>query len=153
MLPPIGSGTFTPAPLAPTSTVRAVQGAAPGAEAGAAQIRPETAVRVDPPRAVLKSFPIPEEARGRADDLMPPDPEAPAGPPPAFDASPLERERERALDTRPPVNSADAPRDPAGREPAGERRAEDTAERASADLAEVRRMSAPEAERTLDVTR
>ena len=157
MLPQIiGPGTFTPSPLAPTVTSRAEQGAPPGAgETAAARIRPDTAERVDPPRAVFKSFPIAEEARRDQPDLFPSDPDAPAGPPPAFDPSPLERERERARD---PATLTEASRKPPEEEAVPPRTtdadpAPATTDRVTENVSEVRRMAAPEAERNLDVTR
>ncbi len=154
MLPQIGPGTFLQAPLASTATARTEQGAPPGTgETAAARIRPETAERVDPPRPPLAYFPIPEEpGRGPA-DIIPPDPEAPSGPPPAFEATPLERERERA---RAPAETTDA--ETPGLPPDGEEDAPAPApaavsERAAADLAEVRRLSAPESAKSVDVTR
>jgi hypothetical protein len=54
----------------------------------------ETARAVEPPRpASLSSSSAPVERR----NLNPPDPKAPAGPPPAFEASILDRQREEAL--------------------------------------------------------
>lgn len=154
MLPQIGPGTFFQAPLASTVTARAEQGAPPGTgETAAARIRPETAERVDPPRPPLTYFPIPEETRRTPRDIIPPDPEAPSGPPPAFEATPLERERERA---RAPAGSAvaetpEAP--PDGMENPSAQTPPAVTERAAADLAEVRRLSAPESAKRVDVTR
>lgn len=156
MLPQIiGPGTFTPSQLAPTVTSRSEQGAPPGAgETAAARIRPETAVRVDPPRAVLRSFQIADDPGREMPDLFPSDPEAPAGPPPAFDASPLERERDRARD---PATLTEASRRPPEEEAVPPRRTDAPApaatDRVTADVTEVRRMNTPDIEPTVDVTR
>jgi hypothetical protein len=161
MLPPItGPGTFSPAPLAPAVSARAEQGAQPTTgETAAAAVRPETPERVDPPRTLPATARLPEERR--RETLYPPDPDPPTGPPPAFEATPLEQARKNALaaesliaereaqaSAAPPATAAAA---------AGEtRRPDQTPDllaRTEAEVAEVRRMAEPEPERTLDVTR
>jgi hypothetical protein len=179
MLPQIvGPGTFTPSPLAPSAAERALQGAQPAVgETAAAATRPEFANRVDPPKVIPAPLPLPQERR-RADDLLPADPEAPAGPPPSFEATPLQRAREAALapadliarpmasvpgdpETLPPDAPASA--DPSGTEDVppgpradGPRRPEADAalrERIATEVAAVRRMAEPEPGRALDLTR
>ena len=61
--------------------------------------RLETARAVEPAKAAepISAFSVPERR-----DLNPPDPDAPAGPPPAFEASILDRQREQALEFRAP---------------------------------------------------
>jgi hypothetical protein len=177
MLPQIvGPAAFPASPLAPSAAERAAQGAQPAVgETSAGATRPETANRVDPPRVIPASLPLPEERR-RADPLLPPDPQAPAGPPPAFDATPLERAREAALapadlvarpqaappgetgspeDGRAPDPAAEARDGPDGApEPVPNTRPEAALrERVEAEVAEVRRMAGPAPERTLDLTR
>jgi hypothetical protein len=176
MLPQIvGPGTFTPSPLAPTAAERTSQGAQPSVgETAAAALRPETANRVDPPRVIPAPLPPPAERRRDA-TFLPPDPEAPAGPPPAFAETPLERARAAALApadlfTRPmpPAATTEAPApevaiDPArAKEPAAGAQTEappqpagDAAlrERMETEVAEVRRMAGPEPGRVLDLTR
>lgn len=176
MLPQIvGPGTFTPSPLAPTAAERTSQGAQPSVgETAAAATRPETAARVDPPRVIPAPLPPPAERR-RDGTLLPPDPEAPAGPPPAFAETPLERARAAALapadlfarpmppEPRTEAPAPDAAIDPAGaKEPAAGAQAEappqpagDAAlrELMETEVAEVRRMAGPEPDRALDLTR
>jgi hypothetical protein len=175
MLPQIvGPGAFTPAPFAPAVAARAAQGAQPTAgETAAAALRPETAERVDPPRTLPAIVRLPEDRR--RDTLNPPDPEAPAGPPPAFDATPLDRAREAAFaavdllaapdgpaeDTA-AVGEADAsgeaepPRadaSAAAPDPSRPDPLRDLVDKVVAEVTEVRRMADPAPERTLDVTR
>lgn len=91
----IGASSFVPAPSALGAPQRAEQGAQPKTgETAASAARPETVVRVDPPRVLPAPVGIPEDGRKR-DTYVPPDPDGPAGPPPSFDATPLQRERER----------------------------------------------------------
>jgi hypothetical protein len=160
MLPQITApGAVTPAPLAPAATLRAEQGAQPTTgETAAAAFRPETTERVDPPRTLPATARLPEERR--RETLFPPDPDPPTGPPPAFDATPLDRARETAFAAvsliagreaqalaAPPATASAA--EEAGRpDPAPVLRA-----RTEAEVAEVRRMAEPEPERTVDVTR
>jgi hypothetical protein len=182
MLPQIiGPGTFPPTPTASTASARAEQGAQPsGGETGAANARPETTNRVDPPRVLPAPIPLPEDEKWRGpvlarQALMPADPDAPAGPPPAFDATPLERERERLMAVselkRPPDPPSDvseeiaAPEANASRSLDGETEASEEAwagradpaaearEKVEAEVAEVRRMAEPEPERGLDLVR
>ena len=154
MLPQIiGPGTFAPSPFAPSATARTEQGAQPSVgETSAAVIRAETAERVDPPRtlpaAAALSYP-----RRPQDTLLPPDPDAPAGPPPAFDASPLERARQEAFapmfrEPEPPAPEAETAPPPDDMVPD-----DDLREMAEAEIAELRRMTAPEPERSLDMLR
>jgi hypothetical protein len=176
MLPQIvGPGTFAPSPLAPSVSERTLQGAQPSVgETAAADTRPEVANRVDPPRVIPAPLPLAEERR-RDDPALPPDPDAPAGPPPAFDATPLQRAREAALApadliARPaPPAAAPEPPEPdppaaapetAGREDSPRPAREDAPggdralrERMETELAEVRRMAAPAPDRALDLTR
>lgn len=173
MLPQIvGPGTFAPAPLAPTAAERSAQGALPAeGETAAAATRPETTDRVDPPRVVPAAMPLPEDRR-RSETLLPPDPDAPAGPPPAFDATLLDRLREADFAAPQPIASppaaepraaspGDGPGDDAEAPPVpedttGARRPDPDAglrARAEAEVAEVRRMSAPDPARNLDVVR
>jgi hypothetical protein len=160
MLPPItGPGAFSPAPQAPAVSVRAEQGAQPTTgETAAAALRPETPERVDPPRTLPPTARLPEERR--RETLCPPDPDPPTGPPPAFDATPLDRAREKALAAVSLIAEREAqpsPAPPATVFAAGEtRRPDQTPDllaRTEAEVAEVRRMAEPEPERTLDVTR
>jgi hypothetical protein len=172
MLPQIvGPGTFTPSPLAPNAAERTSQGAqATVGETAAAAARPETANRVDPPRVIPAPLPLPTE-RKRDGALLPPDPEAPAGPPPAFKETPLDRARATALAhadliarPMPPVPGTQmpAPEVAGTEEPAPEAQAEtprlpeaDAAlrERMETEVAEVRRMAEPDPDRALDLTR
>jgi hypothetical protein len=154
MLPQIiGPGTFAPSPLAPSSTARTEQGAQPNVgETAAAAVQAETAERVDPPRVLPATATLPDAKRPQ-DTLLPPDPDAPAGPPPAFDASPLERARQEAFapgfpEPKPPEPEAETapPRDDTDPD-------DDLREKAEAEIAEVRRMTAPEPERSLDMLR
>jgi hypothetical protein len=160
MLPQItGHGTFSPSPPAPAVTLRAEQGAQPfTGETAAAAFRPETRERVDPPRTLPATARLPEERR--REPLYPPDPDPPTGPPPAFDATPLDRAREKAfaavslIAEREAQASAAPPATASGTEKTG--RPDPTPDllaRAEAEVAEVRRMAEPEPERTLDVTR
>ncbi len=83
------------APTVDAPSTRVVQGAPPGkGETAAAAMRPESVQRVDPPRVLMAAPPIPERELRKA-DLIPPDPDAPTGPPPTFDATLLERQFER----------------------------------------------------------
>jgi hypothetical protein len=182
MLPQIvGPGTFTPSPLASSVAERSAQGAQPAVgETAAAATRPEVANRVDPPRVIPAPLPLPEERRRDEPTPPPPDPEAPAGPPPAFDATPLQRAREAALAptdliarpapqaTEPEPPEAAAPGTPPAREADGPEEAarparadaprrsepdEALRERMETEVAEVRRMAEPEPDRALDLTR
>jgi hypothetical protein len=173
MLPQIvGPGTFTPSPFAPSTAERTAQGAQPAVgETAAAGARPEIANRVVPPRVIPPSLPLPDDRR-RSEALLPPDPEAPAGPPPAFDATPLDRLRETNLAAaelleEPPGSApgaaspgdeamAEAASGPLPEGAAGTRRPDPDASlraRAEAEVAEVRRMAEPGPQRSLDVTR
>ena len=162
MLPSVtGPGTAPPPPLPPGISTRADQGAQPWTgETSAAGTRALTANRVDPPRVLPAVIAPPGDTRRRP----PPDPDGPAGPPPAFDATPLQRERERLfarVDLIAPPSDAratDRQRD------ASANAAEDTAvappapdvqviERLETDLAEVRRMADPDPGRSLDLVR
>ena len=178
MLPQIvGPGTFTPSPFAPSAAERRDQGAQPDVgETAAAATRPEGANRVAPAKVIPTSIPLPEDRR-RPDPLVPPDPDAPAGPPPAFDATPLERAREAAFapadpidwpapagpERGPPAPGAPAAGDAAeanapaedGRTGAPRWTDADTArrERMETEVAELRRMAEPAPDRALDLTR
>jgi hypothetical protein len=160
MLPPItGSGTYSPSPPAPAVSLRAEQGAQPTTgETAAAALRSETSERVDPPRTLPATARLPEERR--RETLFPPDPDPPTGPPPAFDATPLDRAREKAfaavnLIAEREAQASAAP--PATASAAGETgRPDPTPDllaRAEAEVAEVRRMAEPEPERNVDLTR
>jgi hypothetical protein len=155
MLPQIiGPGTFTPAPFAPAVPARTEQGAQPfTGETAAAGVRPDTPERVEPPRTLPATARLPEDRR--REPLYPPDPDPPTGPPPAFDATPLDRAREAAfvvvnLIAEGEERDADTlgPGAPAAPEPEP-----DLLARAEAEVAEVRRIAQPEPERTIDVTR
>lgn len=150
MLPQIiGPATFAPSHNAPSSTARVEQGAQPDVgETAAAWVRAETAERVDPLRVLPAVVALPGN-RPRPETLLPPDPQAPVGPPPAFQATPLDRARKEALafDRPPPVEKDAAP------DRARVDKDEDLREKTEAEIAEVRRMSAPEPERSLDVLR
>jgi hypothetical protein len=177
MLPQIvGPGTFTPSPLAPTAAERTSQGAQPTVgETAAAALRPETAARVDPPRVLPAPLPLPAERR-RDGVMPPPDPAAPAGPPPAFEETLLERARAAAFAPAdliarpmPPASRTEAPapevavRRPAGAEQAAPVTGAESTRQTDADaalrgrmeteVAEVRRMAGPEPDRALDLTR
>lgn len=157
MLPLIvGPGAFTPSPLAPSVAERNLQGAQPSVgETAAAGTRPETPNRVDPPRVLPATPPLPEERR-RGEPLLPPDPEPPTGPPPAFDATPLDRARETALDP-PGRDGQGGPTDTltgdaAPRPAVGGPTTEDgLLQKAETDLAEVRRMARPDVGPAVDV--
>jgi hypothetical protein len=160
MLPPItGPGSFSPSPPAPAVSARAEQGAQPTTgETAAAALRPETPERVDPPRTLPATTRLPEERR--RETLYPPDPDPPTGPPPAFDATPLDRAREKAfaavslIAEREAQASAAPPATASGTEETGRPDlTPDLLARAEADVAEVRRMAEPQPERNLDVTR
>jgi hypothetical protein len=180
MLPQIaGPGAFIPAPFAPAVAARAAQGAQPTAgETAAAALRPETAERVDPPRTLPAVFRLPEDRR--RETLNPPDPDAPAGPPPAFDATPLDRAREAAFaavdllaepegvaegtalsaeaeaDVAAGADEADRPGaavSAAAPDPSRSDPLRDLIDKVVAEVTEVRRMADPAPERTLDVTR
>lgn len=174
MLPNVTSpGTAPPAPLPPGLSTRADRGAQPSTgETSAAATRALTANRIDPPRVLPAVLALPEDARRRP----PPDPDGPAGPPPAFEATPLQRERERLLarvDLRapPPEPEPGAPARAGdvvrtqriGAAPdAGESAARPatprdpdiaSAERLEGNVAELRRMAVPPPERALDLIR
>jgi hypothetical protein len=164
MLPQItGPGAFTPAPLAPAAAARVAQGAQPTAgETAAAALRPETVERVDPPRTLPATARLPEDRR--RETLYPPDPDPPTGPPPAFDATPLDRAREAAFATVDLIADApgldatpDAERPGAAPTTAPDLPLPDPAldliGKVEAEVAEVRRMAEPEPERTLDLVR
>jgi hypothetical protein len=160
MLPQItGPGAFAPVPLAPAVPARTEQGAQPfSGETAAAGFRPETMERVDPPRTLPATVRLPEERR--RDPLYPPDPDPPTGPPPAFDATPLDRARETAfaavslIAEREAQASAAPPATASAAWEAGRPDlTPDLLARTEAEVAEVRRMAEPEPERTVDVTR
>jgi hypothetical protein len=169
MLPSVaGPGTIPPPPGV---SARVYQGAQPSTgETSAASTRALNANRVDPPRVLPAAFALPEDDRRRP----PPDPDGPAGPPPAFKATPLERERERlaaGVDLiAPPTETSDPeparaarlPEDPEAKADAGDGSEQSVApadpdvraiERLETDVAEVRRMAEPEPRRSLDVVR
>lgn len=108
MLPNVvGPGAFPP-PIMSSSgaSARAEQGAQPlVGETSASRARPETANRVDPPRAMPSVISLRDQER-----RPPPDPDGPAGPPPTFDATPLQRERERVMAR---MDLLSGPREPA----------------------------------------
>jgi hypothetical protein len=156
MLPQIiGPGVLPPASLASAVPSRAEQGAQPAiGETAAASLRPETLERVDPPRTLPATARLPEERRREA--LYPPDPDPLTGPPPAFDATPLDRARDAALAAVNLIAASDDPSQGGSTAPDADPApvpALDLLSKAEADVAEVRRMSEPEPERTLDVTR
>ena len=131
-----------------------------------------------PDRPALLSF-LADQAEGTAPPLLPPDRSAPTGPPPAFDRSPLDAERELRLGPDgttgepPPIEEASTPARPAEAaapesddlqggaeqpEPAGRELAQadvpPTAdERAQTEFTSVRRMETPYDTATVDVTR
>jgi hypothetical protein len=174
----VGPGTFAPSPFAPSAAERTGQGAQPKVgETAASGVRPETVNRVDPPRVMPAALPLPEDRR-RNETLLPPDPDAPVGPPPAFDATPLDRLREAAFAAPGLVapslaeDKGEAPRatDPTGGAeapapapvPDTEAVAEEAGQpdpdarlraRAEAEVAEVRRMAETGPGRSFDVTR
>lgn len=94
MLPNVvGPGAFPPPIMSSGASARAEQGAQPlVGETAASRARPETPNRVDPPRAMPSLISLRDQER-----RPPPDPDGPAGPPPTFDATPLQRERERVM--------------------------------------------------------
>jgi hypothetical protein len=94
MLPNVvGPGAFPPPIMSSGASARAEQGAQPlVGETSASRARPETPNRVDPPRAMPSAISLRDQER-----RPPPDPDGPAGPPPTFDATPLQRERERMM--------------------------------------------------------
>ena len=172
MLPSVaGPGTVPPPPPPPGASARADQGAQPSTgETSAASTRALIANRVDPPRVLPAVFALPEDDRRR----LPPDPDGPAGPPPAFEATPLERERAR-LAARvdlivPPTETSDPEQARTARQPEDPEAGADTGdgaeqpvasadpdvraiERLETDVAEVRRMAEPEPRRNLDLVR
>jgi hypothetical protein len=157
MLPLIvGPGTFTPSPFAPSVAERSLQGAQPSVgETAAAGTRPETPNRVAPPRVLPATPPLPEERR-RGEPLLPPDPEPPTGPPPAFDATPLDRARETALDPPDRGDIRSPPDVRTGARADGDERIDATGDdgllqKAETDLAEVRRMAMPDTGPAVDV--
>ncbi len=125
MLPPIGPRTHSLLP--PTSTV-------------AARLRQETAQRVDPAGASTPRIGPKGDVTHLLRDLIPPDPNAPTGPPPAFDSSPLDRARE-------------ASRGHWANRPDRSEGAAAASERAAAGLEETRRLNAPPGARAVDVVR
>ena len=160
MLPQItGSRRLHARAAGPRRPARAEQGAQPfTGETAAAALRPETTERVDPPRTLPATARLPEERR--RETLYPPDPDPPTGPPPAFDATPLDRAREKAFAAVSLIAEREAQASAAP--PATASAAEETGRpdptpdllaRTEAEVAEVRRMAEPEPERTLDVTR
>ncbi len=117
-----------------------------------------TARAVDPPQGAARPVAVPNRD---LPPLIPPDPQAPAGPPPAFEASILDRARQAPTDT------ADATSEPEPTEPpmASEARLPDSAEaqgyevppsaeeRTETEIATVRRMETPYDTATVDVSR
>lgn len=99
-----------------------------------------TALAVDAPRQADRAAALPEEA---APSLLPPDPDAPTGPPPAFEASLLDRQRELGLTFQPAEPSETAPYD-APPTPIA---------RAEGDVASLRRLETPYDTATVDVLR
>ncbi len=65
-------------------------------DAPAPAVKALTAKAVDPPRPAVAADRT-QDSRPRPADLIAPDPNAPTGPPPAFEASLLEVERERPI--------------------------------------------------------
>ncbi len=117
MLPSVAGPGTVPPPPPPGLSARADQGAQPTTgETSASATRPLVANRVDPPRVLPSIMAFSQEAKRR----LPPDPDGPAGPPPAFDATPLERERQRLLarvDLMQPPPEAKVPERPAAARP------------------------------------
>lgn len=133
--------------------------AAPAIAAGQA----ETAIAVDPARASGAADVADDAARP---DFLPPDPDAPTGPPPAFEASLLDRERELGVVPQAAPEPGNAPEvaraEPAVAEPRafGEPAARDPydappepAARAEDGVATLRRLETPYDTATVDVAR
>lgn len=115
MQPLFGPNLAPVLPVTATPALRLAEGARPDTgEPAAAQLRAETAERVDPPRAGA----APADARlgARPRPEPPPDPRLPAGPPPAFGQSPLERQRQ---ELREPVALVPEIADPRADGPSG----------------------------------
>ncbi len=95
----------------------------------------ETARAVEAPQPVENLTPL---AQIQLRNLNPPDPNAPAGPPPAFEASILDRQREQALEPPPPPEPEPASpetRQPELRPPAPPEAVQDVAATADAESA------------------
>ncbi|MEL6644720.1 MAG: hypothetical protein AAFQ79_12360 [Pseudomonadota bacterium] len=156
MIPQIGvvpSQTVSPGPTTTTALSADVK------QAETAVATNVTTQAVAPPRESDAADLQQDAARG---ELTPPDPDAPTGPPPAFEASVLDRQREAGLsppDTEaeidlpfiPPFKSTRAPESEAAPNPYDVPPA--PVERAEADVATVRRIEAPYDPATVDVAR
>jgi hypothetical protein len=103
-------------------------------------LRPETAQRVEPDAAAAPRIGHSGDAARAFPDLIPPDPNAPTGPAPAFDSSPMDRMRAASQGNRPDLS---------GRGDV----ALSLSERAAARLEETRRLNAPSDARTVDMVR
>lgn len=118
----------------------------------------ETARAVDPPVGVARTAALPDRD---LPPLIPPDPQAPAGPPPAFEASILDRARQStaapaAPDAEPAGQTPPAPAVPEGRETDGKPDYDvppSAEQRAEVEVATVRRIETPYDTATVDVTR
>ncbi len=162
--PAIPAGPQTTAPGAQTGPEARPLSAAAGEIAGSA-MRAQTPQSVDPARQSDPANRLPPEQRGPRADLLPPDPNAPTGPPPAFEASLLEQQRAsfpaqsgevKATPNALDAVDAEAKRATGAVPPSTEVRAEvppTPAEKAEATVAAVRRMETPYDSATVDVTR
>ena len=91
-------------------------------------------------------------------ELLPPNPKAPAGPPPAFEASILDRARETAFTGQPDVTALPAAPEPVvDKAPEAEDASYDAppsrAERAEEQVTTLRRIETPYDTATIDVSR
>ncbi len=118
----------------------------------------ETARAVDPPSGAARAAALPDRD---LPPLIPPDPQAPAGPPPAFEASILDRARQNAAS--PAVQRAEPagqipmdraePGDPAADGPPPYDVPPSAEQRAEVEVATVRRIETRYDTATVDVSR
>lgn len=149
-----------PTPFAAPTPETNVDAARPAerSEAPSAADTRITPLGVVAPEQPAETAAVPQDPRP---DLSPPDPDAPTGPPPAFEASLLDRQREAGISTPPsepdpvlpfiPTGSATPAEEPAAGDPYDVPPA--PLERAESDLAAVRRIETPYDTATVDVAR
>ena len=107
MIPSVTSSSIAPKPAVATAPPTANKTTAPPApdtqrgsvgETAAGNLKAETALAVDAPEQTAVAPRLRDQETAEQSDRQSPDNDAPTGPPPAFEESPLERQARVALD-------------------------------------------------------